>query len=123
MMRPYVGSWKRLAVHGVAAVFFGLAALAWPGITLHALVLLWGAFALVDGITALSAAISDLVVDRGWVAFWGVIGIGAGIVTFLWPSMTALALLVVIATWSLLVGGSWVQTQRHGNLVIAWSTK
>ena len=108
MMRPYVGSWKRLAVHGVAAVFFGLAALAWPGITLHALVLLWGAFALVDGITALSAAISDLVIDRGWVAFWGVIGIGAGIVTFLWPSMTALALLVVIATWSLLVGGSWI---------------
>jgi uncharacterized membrane protein HdeD (DUF308 family) len=108
MMRQYVGSWKRLAVHGVAAVFFGLAALAWPGITLHALVLLWGAFALVDGITALSAAISDLVIDRGWVAFWGVIGIGAGIVTFLWPSMTALALLVVIATWSLLVGGSWI---------------
>ena len=41
-------------------------------------------------------------------AFWGVTGIGAGIVTFLWPSMTALALLVVIATWSLLIGGSWI---------------
>ena len=109
MMRPYVGSWKRLAVHGVAAVFFGLAALVWPGITLYALVLLWGAFALVDGITALSAAIGDrLLIDRGWVAFSGVTGIGAGIVTFLWPSMTALALLVVIATWSLLVGGSWI---------------
>ena len=109
MMRPYVGSWKRLAVHGVAAVFFGLAALVWPSITLYALVLLWGAFALVDGITALSAAIGDgLLIDRGWVAFWGVTGIGAGIVTFLWPSMTALALLVVIATWSLLVGGSWI---------------
>ena len=59
MMRPYVGSWKRLAVHGVAAVFFGLATLVWPSITLYALVLLWGAFALVDGITALSAAIAD----------------------------------------------------------------
>ena len=56
MMRPYVGSWKRLALHGVAAVFFGLTALVWPGITLDALVLLWGAYALVDGITALSAA-------------------------------------------------------------------
>jgi uncharacterized membrane protein HdeD (DUF308 family) len=109
MMRPYVGSWKRLAVHGVAAVFFGLAALLWPGITVYSLVLLWGAFALVDGVTALSAAIADrLLINRRWVALWGVIGIGAGIVTFLWPSMTALALLVVIASWSLLVGGSWI---------------
>ena len=69
--------------------------------------MLWGAFAFVDGVTALSAAIADpLLVHRGWVAFWGVTGIGAGIVTFVWPSITALALLVVIATWSLLIGGS-----------------
>ena len=109
MMRPYVGSWKRLAVHGVAAVLFGLAALVWPGITLYSLVLLWGAFALVDGITALSATIADrLLIHRGWVALWGVTGIGAGIVTFMWPSMTALALLVVIAMWALLIGGSWI---------------
>ena len=109
MMRPYLGSWKRLALHGVAAILFGLAALIWPGITLYSLVLLWGAFALVDGITALSAAIGDeLLIDRGWVGFSGVIGIGAGIVTFLWPSMTALALLVVIAVWALLIGGSWI---------------
>ena len=107
MMRPYVGSWKRLAVHGVAAVLFGLATLVWPSITLWTLVLLWGAFAFVDGITALSAAIADpLLVHRGWVAFGGITGIGAGIVTFFWPAMTALALLWVIATWSLLIGGS-----------------
>ena len=107
MMRPYVGSWKRLAVQGAAAVLFGLATLVWPSITLWALVLLWGAFAFVDGVTALSAAIGDpLLVHRGWVAFWGVTGIVAGLVTFFWPSITALALLVVIATWSLLIGGS-----------------
>ena len=106
-MRPYVGSWKRLAVHGAAAVLFGLATLVWPGITLWSLVLLWGAFAFVDGITALSAAIADpLLLHRGWVAFGGITGIGAGIVTFFWPSITALALLWVIATWSLLIGGS-----------------
>ena len=124
MMRPYVGSWKRLAVHGVAAVIFGLAALVWPGITLYTLVLLWGAFALVDGITALSAAIADrLLIHRGWVALSGVIGIGAGIVTFLWPSMTALALLVVIATWSLLIGGSWIAfaIQARKQVSGAWS--
>ena len=109
MMRPYIGSWKRLAVSGVAAVLFGLATLVWPDVTLWALVVLWGAFAFVDGITALSAAITDrLLLHRGWVAFWGVTGIAAGVVTFLWPSITALALLVVIATWSLLIGGSQI---------------
>jgi uncharacterized membrane protein HdeD (DUF308 family) len=109
MMRPFLGSWKRLAVHGVAAVLFGIATLVWPGISLYALVLLWGAFALVDGVTALSAAIADpILVHRGWAAVSGVTGIGAGIVTFLWPSMTALALLIVIATWALLIGGSWI---------------
>ena len=107
MMRPYVGSWKRLAVHGVAAVFFGLATLVWPGITLWALVLLWGAFALRRRRhRAVGRDRRRLLVHRGWVAFWGVTGIGAGIVTFMWPSMTALALLVVIATWALLIGGS-----------------
>jgi len=108
-MRPYIGSWKRLAVSGVAAVLFGLATLVWPGVTLWALVVLWGAFAFVDGITALSAAITDrLLVHRGWVAFWGLTGIAAGVVTFLWPSITALALLVVIATWALLIGISQI---------------
>ena len=124
MMRPYVGSWKRLAIHGVAAISFGVTALVWPGITLYALVLMWGAYALIDGITALSAAIADrLLIQRGWVALWGVIGIGAGIVTFLWPSMTAVALLAVIATWSLLVGGSWIafaiKARKHVSQ--AWS--
>jgi len=108
-MRPYVGNGKRLAVHGIAAVLFGVATLAWPGITLWALVVLWGAFALVDGLTALSAAIGDrLLVHRGWLAFWGASGVVAGVVTFLWPSITALALLVVIAAWALVVGGSRV---------------
>jgi uncharacterized membrane protein HdeD (DUF308 family) len=107
MMRPFIGSWKRLAIHGAAAMFFGLATLVWPGITLWSLVLLWGAFTFVDGVTAVSAAVADrLLVQRGWLAFRGVAGILAGIVTFVWPSMTALALLVVIATWSLIIGGS-----------------
>ena len=107
MMRPYIGSWKRLAVQGAAAVIFGIAALVWPSITLWALVVLWGAFAFVDGVTALSAAIADpLLVHRGWVAFWGVTSIGAAIVTLFWPSITALALLAVIATWSLIIGGT-----------------
>ena len=49
MMRSLLGSWKRLAVQGTAAIIFGLATLVWPHVTLWALVLLWGAFAFVDG--------------------------------------------------------------------------
>jgi uncharacterized membrane protein HdeD (DUF308 family) len=109
MMRPYIGSWKRVAVSGVAAILFGLATLMWPGVTLWALVVLWGAYVLVDGIASLSAAITDrFLLHRGWVAFWGVTGIAAGVVTFLWPSITALALLAVIAIWSLIVGVSQI---------------
>ena len=91
-MRPYIGSWKRLAVSGVAAVLFGLATLVWPGVTLWALVVLWGASTCSSTASPpLSAAITDrLLVNRGWVAFWGVTGIAAGVVTFLWPSITAL---------------------------------
>jgi uncharacterized membrane protein HdeD (DUF308 family) len=109
MMGPFIGSWKRLAVSGVAAVLFGLATLVWPDVTLWTLVVLWGAFAFVDGIAWLSSAITDrLLLNRGWVAFCGVAGITAGVVTFLWPSITALALLAVIAAWSLVVGGSQI---------------
>lgn len=127
MMRPFVGSWKRLAVHGVAAVLFGVATLVWPSITLWALVVLWGAFAFVDGITALTASIMDsLLVNRGWMAFRGLVGIAAGVLTFLWPDITALALLVVIATWALLVGGSGIafaistRKQLHGTVETAF---
>jgi uncharacterized membrane protein HdeD (DUF308 family) len=126
MIRPFIGSWKQLAVHGVVAVLFGLATLVWPSITLWALVVLWGAFVFVDGIIALSAAIADRqLVHRGWVAFWGLTGIGAGVVTFVWPSITAMALLVVIAVWALLVGGSRIafaietRKQLHGTWMIA----
>ena len=124
MIRPYLGSWKRLAVHGAAAILFGLATLVWPDVSLWALVVLWGAFAFVDGVNALSAAIADpLLRHRGWAAFWGVTGIAAGVVTFVWPSITAQALLIVIATWSLLIGGSQIvlAAREHKEVSDAWA--
>ena len=105
MIGDFVGDWHWLAFRGAVALLFGLTALAWPGVTLWALVVLWGAFALADGIFALGSAIlGDVETDRGWRAFLGVTGIGAGIVTFVWPAITALALLFVIAAWAFLIG-------------------
>jgi uncharacterized membrane protein HdeD (DUF308 family) len=99
-------NWGWILVRGIAAVIFGVLALLLPEITLTALVLLWGAYALLDGVLALIAAFR--IRDRGK-PFWallvvGILGIAAGIVTFLWPGITALALLAFIAAWSLLMG-------------------
>src|SRR5690348_14860834 len=91
-------NWGWIVVRGIAAVIFGVLAWVLPGITLAALVLLWGAYALADGIFALIAAFR--IRDRGK-PFWallvvGMLGIAAGILTFLWPGMTAIALLAFI---------------------------
>jgi uncharacterized membrane protein HdeD (DUF308 family) len=96
--------WWVFAVRGVVAILFGILAFAWPLITLAVLVLLWGAFALVDGILALVAAIRTDNDHRWGLLFEGIVGIGAGIVTFAWPEITALVLLYIIAVWALLTG-------------------
>lgn len=106
MIGNYTGDWRLIAVRGVAAVLFGLGTLVWPQVTLWVLVLMWGAYALVDGSAALTAAIGGgrVVPHRGWLAFYGLVGIAAGVITFVWPSITALALLYIIAAWAF-VGG------------------
>ena len=85
---------------------FGLAALVWPGATLTALVLLFGAYALVDGLLALIVSLLDRYeFDHGWVLLLkGLAGIAIGVLTFLWPSVTAQALVYRIAAWAILTG-------------------
>lgn len=103
----YLGhNWGWVVLRGVVAVLFGVMAVASPGITLAALVIAWGAYALADGIFALVAAWQ--VRDEGR-PFWalivvGLLGIAAGVVTFMWPGMTALALLMFIAAWAFVMG-------------------
>ena len=99
-------NWVWVALRGVAAVIFGVLAFAWPGATLFVLVLFFGAYALVEGIFALITAFR--VRDQGkpmwtFVAI-GILGIAAGIVTFLWPGITALTLIVFIAVWAFFMG-------------------
>jgi uncharacterized membrane protein HdeD (DUF308 family) len=99
-------NWGWIVVRGVAAVIFGVLAFMWPAMTLAVLVLLWGAYALVDGVLAVIAAFR--VRDRGK-PFWallivGVLGVIAGILTFVWPGITTLVLLTFIAVWALVMG-------------------
>ncbi|MCW3035800.1 MAG: hypothetical protein JWM17_1112 [Actinobacteria bacterium] len=99
--------WRWTAVRALAAFVFGALTLLMPGITLGALLILFGAYALIDGVLALVAAFT---VGRalGWHAVWlgvmGLAGAGAGLVTFFWPAITALALLYVIAAWAVVTG-------------------
>ena len=98
--------WWVLLLRGIAAILFGILAFVWPGLTLVTLVLLYGAFALVDGVLALIAAFTGSAkpVPTWWLVVIGLLGIGAGVVTFLWPGMTAVLLVVFIGAWALVHG-------------------
>jgi uncharacterized membrane protein HdeD (DUF308 family) len=101
----YGRHWWAVLIRGIIALLFGIAALVWPGITVVVLVALFGAFALVDGIFAVAAAIGE----RGhgnwaWLLIGGLLGIVIGIITFFWPGITALILLDLIAIWAILTG-------------------
>lgn len=101
-----IRNWWALALRGVFAIFFGIMALVWPGLTLATLILLFGAYALVDGVFALVHGISSYGErERWWVlVLEGLAGIAIGIVTFLWPDLTALTLLTIIGVWAFITG-------------------
>lgn len=98
-------NWGMLVLRGVIALLFGFLTFIWPGITLAALVTLFGAYALLDGIFAWVVALRDLKAPRVWVLFLeGITGILTAIITFIWPGITALALLYIIAFWASVTG-------------------
>src|ERR1700742_3164771 len=89
-------NWWVLLLRGMAAIAFGVLALAWPGVTILTLIWLCGIYALFDGVLALWEAVSGGVGEiapRWWLALVGIAGIGAAIAAFVWPGMTALILL------------------------------
>jgi uncharacterized membrane protein HdeD (DUF308 family) len=106
MLAKVAQYWWVLAIRGVAAILFGVLAFLWPGITLTVLVLLFGAYALVDGIFAVIAGFTARRESERWwwMVLQGVAGIILGVLTVLWPGITALVLLTFIAVWSIITG-------------------
>jgi len=106
MLEKFTQNWWMYAVRGLVAIIFGILAFTRPEQALQALVLVFGAFALVDGIFAIVAGIATHgYFERWWaVLLEGVSGVVIGLLTFFWPSMTALVLLYFIAAWALITG-------------------
>lgn len=99
-------NWWVLLLQGLAAVLFGIAALIWPGLTLASLVLLFGAYALVDGVFAVIGSLVHLKEHEDWwlMLLGGLASIAAGIITFVQPGLTTLSLLFLIGAWALVSG-------------------
>jgi uncharacterized membrane protein HdeD (DUF308 family) len=94
-----------LGINGAAWVAFAVIILIWPGISLYALVLLFGAFSLADGIIMLGTAITGKIKEgRGWLVLGGLAGIAVGVLVFLWTNMSTLALLYVIGAYAIVLG-------------------
>jgi uncharacterized membrane protein HdeD (DUF308 family) len=106
MLQTLAKGWWLVLLRGIAAILFGILAFVWPGLTLLTLVLLYGAYALVDGIFALIGAFTGGAkpVPTWWLIIVGLAGIVAGIVTFIWPGITALVLVVFIGAWAIVHG-------------------
>jgi uncharacterized membrane protein HdeD (DUF308 family) len=96
-----------LIVRGIVGVLFGFLAFVWPGVTLAALVVIFGAYAVVDGVVNLWLGLTRTPSspERSWVqVVLGLIGIGAGVVTFIMPGWTLFVLVMFIAAWAIVRG-------------------
>src|SRR5437867_12180364 len=100
--------WWVPVIRGIAAIVFGVIAFVYPGLTVAVLVLLFGAWVLVDGIFRVIGAIGHRSSDEEWGfdLIIGILGIIIGFLTFHAPAITALALIIYIAAWALMIGAT-----------------
>src|SRR5215831_2231183 len=94
-----------LGLSGLLSIAVGVVILLWPGISLEALVILFGAYALATGVVGLLYSFSAQANgERGWLIFSSLLGIAVGIMVLVWPNISALALLYVIGAYAVALG-------------------
>ena len=97
--------WWWLALRGMAAILFGILALAWRGETLGSFMLLFGGFALVDGLLVIFVTLTQIGGDkRWWILSHGLLSVILAILSFIWADATASILLYLVAAWTLITG-------------------
>ena len=106
MVEGLARNWWLVALRGLVAIIFGVLTIINPAMSLAALILFFGAYALADGVFTVIAAVMRRGNEPRWVALLvsGILGILIGAVTFLMPGLTALVLLYIIATWAVIRG-------------------
>jgi uncharacterized membrane protein HdeD (DUF308 family) len=106
MLSSLTRNWWLVALRGTLAVIFGAAAFVWPGVTLEVLVLLFGAYAFVDGVLVFSFGLMAAGDGEQWwpLVLSGILGIGLGVLTFARPATMALALVYVVGFWAIVTG-------------------
>jgi uncharacterized membrane protein HdeD (DUF308 family) len=105
-MQQLIGHYRTMFLfRGLAAILFGVLTLFWPQLSLTTLVLLFGVFAVISGITAVAASLHSTR-EQGWgfLLFQGILAILAGVIALVWPGITALAFLYLLAAWAILTG-------------------
>jgi uncharacterized membrane protein HdeD (DUF308 family) len=101
ILDAFVKNWWVLLIRGILAVLFGIMAFTLPDLTVVTLVLLYGVYAFADGLTAIWVGGRA---RAWWFVLLGVLGVVVGVITFIYPGITAVALLYLIAAWAVVRG-------------------
>ena len=105
LLHALAKNWWLLLIRGLCAIIFGILTFIWPGITLLTLVLFYGAFVLATACSRSRQRSRAARTRRArWLIMLGLLSVAAGVLTFVWPGITALVLLLLIAGWSIAMG-------------------
>jgi uncharacterized membrane protein HdeD (DUF308 family) len=101
-----VQNWWLFLLRGILGIGFGLIALIFPGPTMLSLVFVFSAYMLVDGVAGIISAVRAIRSKDRWglLLFEGLLNIAVGIAAFLWPGITVLAFVLLVAAWAIVSG-------------------
>jgi uncharacterized membrane protein HdeD (DUF308 family) len=120
-------NWWAVAIRGVLGILFGIVALALPGATMLSLVIFFSAYMLVDGVFAIVSAVRAARRHERWglLTLEGLLNIATGIFAFLWPGLTVVAFVLLVAAWGivsgvLMLGAAFRLNVDHGRWWLAF---
>ncbi len=102
MLALLAENWWAFVLRGIFAILFGIGAVSFPNLTVVVLVVLFGFYCLVDGFTSLVLAFEAE--SKGWYVLGGLVSLAAGVIAFMRPGLTAIAVLIVIGLWAIVRG-------------------